>query len=121
MVIERIFGVSKKRFQVMENGTYYPFKTQVRLVPAMCAIHNFIRVNDSSELSSEFPEFQALSENPLPHTSGSNLADVYEVEDRINDDTDAVRWRDEIATRMWADYKKQQEAEARRIGRQARS
>ncbi|KAI9910248.1 hypothetical protein PsorP6_011112 [Peronosclerospora sorghi] len=40
--VERIFGVLKKRFPILAKGYQYPVKTQVKLVYALTAIHNFI-------------------------------------------------------------------------------
>ncbi|KAI9911772.1 hypothetical protein PsorP6_008750 [Peronosclerospora sorghi] len=40
--VERIFGVLKKRLPVVVKGCQYPVKTQVQLVYALTAIHNFI-------------------------------------------------------------------------------
>jgi DDE superfamily endonuclease len=41
--IERIFGVVKKRFPILNTGRQFPLQTQFRLVNALCALHNFIR------------------------------------------------------------------------------
>ncbi|KAG9400208.1 hypothetical protein AC1031_022016 [Aphanomyces cochlioides] len=40
--IERIFGVLKKRFKILESSPGYPFTTQVNLVYTLCALHNAI-------------------------------------------------------------------------------
>jgi hypothetical protein len=113
MVIERNFGVTKKRFEVMNHGSYYPFETQVRLVPAMCAIHNFIRLEDHGELSEEFPEFNNLSATPLPNRQPSASDDEDNGLDLELDDSEASQWRDQIATQMWEDYQRQKETAAR--------
>ena len=41
-VIERSFGVLKKRFDILQRMPPYEFKTQVRIVVAAMAVHNFI-------------------------------------------------------------------------------
>jgi hypothetical protein len=41
--IERTFGVLKKRFKVHNNPIEYEINTQVRLVKALCCLHNFIK------------------------------------------------------------------------------
>ncbi|ETV79971.1 hypothetical protein H257_07167 [Aphanomyces astaci] len=50
-VVERIFGILKKRFLVLVCPVEYNYKFQVDLVLALCLLHNFIRQhgNDSFE------------------------------------------------------------------------
>ncbi|KAH9114247.1 hypothetical protein LEN26_013057 [Aphanomyces euteiches] len=40
--IERIFGVLKTRFKILESSPGYPFTTQMNLVYTLCALHNAI-------------------------------------------------------------------------------
>ncbi|ETW00614.1 hypothetical protein H310_07185 [Aphanomyces invadans] len=40
--IERVFGVLKKRFKILEYPSEYPFTTQVDLVYTLCALHNIV-------------------------------------------------------------------------------
>ena len=42
--IERIFGVLKKRFPILKNQLEFPYNVQVRLVKALCCLHNIIRL-----------------------------------------------------------------------------
>lgn len=49
-MIERIFGVLKKRFRLLSIAPEYSVATQARIVPALCVVHNFIRVHDPSDL-----------------------------------------------------------------------
>lgn len=48
-VIECIFGVMKKQFKVLHDGCEYPIETQAQLVPALAALHNFIRIYDPDD------------------------------------------------------------------------
>ena len=48
-VIERIFGVIKKRWTVLVLAPQYDLKLQAQLVSALCALHNFILDNDPQE------------------------------------------------------------------------
>ena len=41
-VVERIFGVTKRRFQIFKSAPEYHFNTQISLVFAVTALHNFI-------------------------------------------------------------------------------
>ena len=49
-VIERTFGVLKRRFKVLAVAQEYSLKHQARLVPALAVVHNFIRVHDPSDI-----------------------------------------------------------------------
>jgi hypothetical protein len=57
-VIERIFGVCKKRFKIMAHGCQYTIEIQISTVTVMCFIHNFIRSKDPNGLDEEFPQFR---------------------------------------------------------------
>ncbi|XP_043706591.1 uncharacterized protein LOC122656188 [Telopea speciosissima] len=48
-VIERSFGVLKKRFPILKMMPKYSFKTQVLIVIACVTIHNFIRKQIASD------------------------------------------------------------------------
>ena len=42
-VIERCFGILKKRWTVLRSPTFYPLKVQMRVITACCLLHNLIR------------------------------------------------------------------------------
>ena len=42
-VIERSFGVWKQRWRILQNMHVYPYKTQVEIIVASMALHNYIR------------------------------------------------------------------------------
>ncbi|CAN0906787.1 Protein ALP1-like [Linum grandiflorum] len=44
-VIERCFGVLKKRFPILKNMCSYSYRKQTLIVIACCAIHNYIRMH----------------------------------------------------------------------------
>jgi hypothetical protein len=93
-VIERAFGVFKKKFPLMQSMLSYPFTTQVELVLGTTVIFNFIR--RSSEPM-----------GPLDEPDTSQLTDIDQDETEcIDADTDnsAKNLRDQIATDMWSDY-----------------
>ncbi|KZP25609.1 hypothetical protein FIBSPDRAFT_782881, partial [Athelia psychrophila] len=49
-VIERIFGVLKRRYHILQLAPEYALEIQVRLPCALAALHNFIRENDEDIL-----------------------------------------------------------------------
>ncbi|GAV89599.1 DDE_4 domain-containing protein, partial [Cephalotus follicularis] len=42
-VIERCFGILKMRWAILRFKSYYPVKTQCRIISACCLLHNYIR------------------------------------------------------------------------------
>lgn len=49
-VIERAFGLLKKRWSILRTSSFFNIKTQIRIINACCTLHNFIRIeqlNDS--------------------------------------------------------------------------
>ena len=48
-VVERIFGVTKRRFQIFKSAPEYHLNTQISLVFAVTALHNFIRIYQSQD------------------------------------------------------------------------
>ena len=43
-VIERTFGVLKKRFRILNGMNNYPLDKQGKIVMACCVLHNYIRM-----------------------------------------------------------------------------
>lgn len=110
-VIERSFGVVKKRFGLLaEMGRHqYPFEIQVKLVQCMFMVHNFIRVHALYEDAI----FRTFNEDYVPDVDRDTPRmsfrnpDARTVPPRV-----LTAWRDGIASSMWDAYK--QEMESRR-------
>ena len=45
-MIERIFGVIKRKFKILAQAAEYSIDTQVDLVLAICGLYNFIRQHE---------------------------------------------------------------------------
>ncbi|KAJ9676751.1 hypothetical protein PVL29_021990 [Vitis rotundifolia] len=108
---DRIFGALKARFPILMSAPPYPLQTQVKLVVAACAIHNYIRREKPDDwlfkiyeqetgvqLEESFPAPEM--EQPVVHVEPPPLemafdADQLEVTSRL---------RDTIAAEMWDDY-----------------
>lgn len=95
-MIERIFGVMKKRFPILVKMEQFPYVAkyahsagQVEIVECAFLLHNFIRMN-------------TIFEDEFYHEDDDEEVDVdvgrFE-EDDVND-----TWRNTIATQMWIDY-----------------
>jgi len=95
-VIERIFGVLKRRFRILLLAPEYSLQIQARIPAALCAIHNFICIHDPAEevvLAGDDHDNGA----PLDHDHVASAAAAAEV------DRPSAR-RDRIAQEMWEDY-----------------
>jgi hypothetical protein len=100
-VIERIIGVFKKRFKIVREDNYYPMTMQARLIPALCALHNFIRIHDpSDDMDITQEEIDEMLEDERPSVEGNLQTGVTAVETER-----ASRWREQIAQSMWVQYR----------------
>ena len=98
-MIERIFGVLKRRFPILNRKPEYSYHIQVQLVPTLCALQNFIRVH-SPEREIEFWEQEVVERG-----YGSSLVEnESDQEGEIYDDVRMVQVREKIASDMWNDY-----------------
>lgn len=94
-VVERILGVDKRRFRILSSAPEYSLQTQVQLVFALTALHNFIR-NYPSEDVDYFEE-----ESRAKYATGEDLGmggNILTTSAQMN------QKRDRIANEMWADY-----------------
>ena len=90
-VVERTFGVLKRRFSILRTPPEYPLDIQVKLVYALVVIHNFlaqIRATDLPQASTELGETEGGFEGPLFRSP----------------DVKMEKQRGGIADRMWAVY-----------------
>ena len=96
-IIERIFGVLKRRFHILLLAPEYNMNIQAQIPTALCAIHNFICENDPQE--GELPETRSIFDRgdfdsePSAADSGATRAN-----------TGAGIRRDRIAQEMWENY-----------------
>ncbi|KAF7351974.1 putative nuclease HARBI1-like protein [Mycena venus] len=111
-IVERILGVAKRRFGVFSRAPEYPIEMQSMLIPAIGALHNFLRIHDRTD------EAQDLGVHELQREGSSSFTDFIqdhaeprqilpeELGMQINDAecTRASNRRDRIAQKMWEDY-----------------
>jgi DDE superfamily endonuclease len=131
-VIERIFGVLKKRFPILDTSRRFPLATQFRLVHALCAVHNFIRRwrtgDDMYDKLQEEEEKQKEREEREGREAGEEEDEEEEEEDEYEEEGDEYEeegdeyeelvatdrqaitaqamtaFRASSAKRMWRDY-----------------
>jgi hypothetical protein len=99
-VIERIFGILKRRFRILIFPPEYSMEIQARIPAALCALHNFIRHSDPTEID-EYPDA-----NDIP-TGRANGAEIGNLATRAINTAEHDRMslkRDQIAQDMWDSY-----------------
>ncbi|XP_022631726.1 putative nuclease HARBI1 [Vigna radiata var. radiata] len=96
-VIERTFGVLKKRFPIIASGTepHYDLETMTEIILACCILHNFLRsVDHDDSLLDEVDN--EINEREEHNVSSSQV--------REEDHRMGTCIRDAIADHMWRDY-----------------
>ena len=95
-VIERIFGVIKKRFPILVVMKSFDFPFQCDIVICALLVHNFILMNQLYE--DEFDDVDIPADNQNEYDDdGVDENNIY-VNAALN------QWRDGIATEMWDAY-----------------
>jgi hypothetical protein len=105
-IIERIFGVIKKRWRILIMPPGYDMKIQARIPAALAALHNFIIEHD--------PDDHVDPEVWDPSPGGTvdpeivaalQLQGELATERRTSEESEAgERLRDSIADKMWVQY-----------------
>jgi len=104
--VERLFGVWKKRFRILKgfDALTYPFSTQVQLVLALAALHNFIRRTDPGDLFDE-DEFEDADEAEDRFTIYA--PPIFEGSEGVHRRSRVCEnWRNGIAHAMWVDRRR---------------
>ena len=104
-VIERIFGVLKRRFRILVYPAEIRMDYQARIPAALAAIHNFIRIHDPDEL-----EGFTDADDVEPGFFAGELA---EGQARMAEKRRANARRDGIAADMWEQYQAELQFEER--------
>ncbi|XP_068308772.1 protein ALP1-like [Pyrus communis] len=109
---DRTFGALKERFPILMSAPPYPLQTQVKLVVAACALHNFIREEKPDDWIFKMYEKDTIlqmeesipplaeAEQPIMHFETSALDIAFETEELEF----TSQMRDSIASEMWDDY-----------------
>jgi hypothetical protein len=109
-VIEQIFGVCKRHFQLMTIAPEYSIQTQARIPIALVGLHNFICINDPDDYASN----EHGTGGPHNPTFTLHEADGDECHEFLEEElgrfisaaekSRATAFRDAIAEAMWAQY-----------------
>lgn len=104
-VVERIFGVVKRKYKVLSHPAEYSTQTQVYLVTALTALHNFVRQHEGPNADiylskNTTAEVEEPDQDAIPAREISIFESSHTADSKIMD-----AFRDRIAERMWKDYK----------------
>ncbi|XP_021737923.1 uncharacterized protein LOC110704448 [Chenopodium quinoa] len=95
MVMERAFGVLKKRFSVLDAEPFWPYETQVDVVLACCVLHNYLRGVDPNDPITREVEVEMASQD-LQH-----MGEVRTRRKEREENQQIERKRKAIAMAMW--------------------
>ncbi|KAL8534540.1 hypothetical protein ACS0TY_010523 [Phlomoides rotata] len=93
-VIERTFGLLKKRWAIMRSPSFYPIKIQNRIILACALLHNFIR----NEMPND-PLDEDLQSVPLNQSDDENFIDSVQLSQSWSN------WRDNLALEMYNNWR----------------
>ncbi|XLR13943.1 uncharacterized protein [Arachis hypogaea] len=96
-IIERCFGLLKKRWSILRSPSFYPLKTQFQIIIACCLLQNFIRKSmemDPEEEGSILDEF-----TPDGDEEQDGLIDV------VENTNEWSHWCDNIANEMYEEWR----------------
>jgi DDE superfamily endonuclease len=98
-VVERIFGVLKRRFRILHSPPAYDMDIQSLIPAALAALHNFIRIYDPDDIDTDVDE-------PIDFRIGPDPRDVGELGGNVTpaERVRANARRDTIAASMWEQY-----------------
>lgn len=97
--VERIFGVIKRQFRILLLPPEYKMDIQARIPPALCLVHNVIRVHDPNDMM----DYRNVLDAHILTDTG-NLANGPPTEQAR---TRASLRRDQIASEMWEAYNRE--------------
>ena len=104
-VIERAFGVLKRRFSVLTTPSEFSIQTQAEIVLACCVLHNLIRLQNDPN---DDPEGDIYGNDDLDNGEPTNTTtnDTSEQTNRQRraNRKEASEFRDRLAKAMWESY-----------------
>lgn len=105
-VVERIFGVFKRRFQIFSAPPEYSMAIQAKLVQALCVVHNFIRIHDPQDMPMRDTMDDDLEGSDDDNDNRQNFGSLGTMSSPAHR-SQAEVFRDAIAKEMFADYKRE--------------
>jgi len=103
--VERALGVLKKRFPILNVGTFHRIRNQVKIPAATAIFHNIIKMRDGDEewLDNQPDNIDPADFVDLPNDDGDNL----QANNLLANNLQGNNLRDQIAWQMWNDFQQQ--------------
>ncbi|XP_020979204.1 protein ALP1-like [Arachis ipaensis] len=95
-VIERCFGLLKKRWAILRSPSFYPIRIQSHIIIACCLLQNFIRMN----MDVDPKEYATLLSEHI-HVGDDTIVDEADTIDVVKSSHEWTQWREDLATEMW--------------------
>jgi hypothetical protein len=95
-VIERIFGVVKRKYQILRSPSEYSIDTQTRIILACCTLHNYVRSIEGEK-----------ADCWLDTESQDTISDIQPAvayPEGVTSSKKMDKFRDQLAEKMWAQY-----------------
>ena len=106
-IVERIFGILKNRFAILQHNPSLTPKVQAHLPAALAALHNVIRKYDPKEIGSHIEELDVLEydlDELDPEFQEDDKGELAKGPPKRAEKRDVERRRDEMAEQMWIQY-----------------
>lgn len=97
-VIERIFGVVKRKYQILRTPSEYSIDTQTRIILACATLHNYVRSIEGEKAD------RWLDTEPEPQQPIIDIQPVVNYPVGSTSSKKMDKFRDELAQRMWEQY-----------------
>ncbi|XP_057756108.1 uncharacterized protein LOC130975314 [Arachis stenosperma] len=95
-VIERCFGLLKKRYTILRSPSFYPIRVQSHIIIACCLLQNFICMNmdvDPEEDATLLPKHIPVGDD--------TIVDEGDTIDFVKSSHEWTQWREDLAIEMW--------------------
>jgi hypothetical protein len=103
-VIERIFGVIKQRWEMLNHPPQFGMSTQARIPPACAALHNFIMDHDPNDIGDLIATHRVGSVDATAGNIHRDLGELATTHVTSHEKQMAEETRDHIAQQMWDSY-----------------
>ena len=103
-VVERIFGILKRRFQILRIPLEYSMGVQAQIPPALAALHNFIWQYNPQEIQMYDDELRDESLELQMALHPESAEELRTVSVTPNERRQVNKRRDKIADDMWEQY-----------------
>jgi hypothetical protein len=103
-VIERLLGVAKKRFKILNNVSSFDFRDQGNIIMTCLLMNNYIRLNSLYEDAFYIEYDNEMNALPLPPLIDDAIGGIDGMDANDVDAADMIIYRDALAQQMWNDY-----------------